>query len=129
MAFNQTWLSTFFATICPPPYSSNDGWSDCSYKPDYVAMHLYTTDPDEFMSTVSTFQKTFGLPLVLSEFACYVSKRSCFHIDNKMDRWADVDTSALGQILTLAQPMSAPSCKRRSLGLRNSLGWCMLFHF
>ncbi|KJE05803.1 hypothetical protein I311_00529, partial [Cryptococcus gattii NT-10] len=71
MAFNQTWLSTFFATICPPPYSSKDGWSDCSYKPDYVAMHLYTTDPDEFMSTVSTFQKTFGLPLVLSEFACY----------------------------------------------------------
>ncbi|KGB77291.2 hypothetical protein CNBG_3129 [Cryptococcus deuterogattii R265] len=71
MAFNQTWLSTFFATICPPPYSAKDGWGDCSYKPDYVAMHLYTTDPDEFMSTVSTFQKTFGLPLVLSEFACY----------------------------------------------------------
>ncbi|WVO23524.1 uncharacterized protein IAS62_004879 [Cryptococcus decagattii] len=43
MAFDQTWLSTFFATIYP----------------------------DEFMSTVSTFQKTFGLPLVLSEFACY----------------------------------------------------------
>lgn len=89
MAFNQTWLSTFFATICPPPYSAKDGWGDCSYKPDYVAMHLYTTDPDEFMSTVSTFQKTFGLPLVLSEFACYVSKRSCFHIDNEIDRLTD----------------------------------------
>ncbi|OWZ62033.1 hypothetical protein AYX15_05792 [Cryptococcus neoformans] len=71
MAFDQTWLSTFFTTICPPPYSAKDGWGDCPYKPDYVAMHLYTTDPDDFMSTVSAFQKTFGLPLVLSEFACH----------------------------------------------------------
>lgn len=71
MASDQAWLSTFFATICPPPYSAKDGWGDCPYKPDYVAMHLYTTDPDDFMSTVSAFQKTFGLPLVLSEFACH----------------------------------------------------------
>lgn len=120
MAFDQTWLSTFFTTICPPPYSAKDGWGDCPYKPDYVAMHLYTTDPDDFMSTVSAFQKTFGLPLVLSEFACHVSKRICFHNGNNINRFTDKDTRALGQIPILAQLMSAPSCKRRLHGWRNS---------
>lgn len=122
MAFDQTWLSTFFTTICPPPYSAKDGWGDCPYKPDYVAMHLYTTDPDDFMSTVSAFQKTFGLPLVLSEFACHVSKRICFHNGNNINRFTDKDTRALGQIPILAQLMSAPSCKRRLHGWRNSPG-------
>ncbi|ODN97136.1 hypothetical protein I350_08116 [Cryptococcus amylolentus CBS 6273] len=70
MASSQDWLSTFFSTICPSA-SASDAWDGCDAKPDYVSMHLYTTDVDDFKTQVKEFHDTFGLPLVLSEFACY----------------------------------------------------------
>ena len=36
-------------------------------------MHLYTTDAGYFSSQVSDYHNMFGLPVVVSEFACYVS--------------------------------------------------------
>ncbi|KAK6905373.1 hypothetical protein I203_106200 [Kwoniella mangroviensis CBS 8507] len=70
MASNKTWLLEFFESICPDD-SASDGWGNCQYKPDYVSAHLYTTDVEYFKGTLAGFQKDFGLPLVLSEFACY----------------------------------------------------------
>ncbi|WVW81956.1 hypothetical protein I302_103959 [Kwoniella bestiolae CBS 10118] len=70
MASNKTWLSDFFKAICPDN-SPSDGWGDCVYKPDYVSTHLYNTDVEYFKGTLTAFQKEFGLPMVLSEFACY----------------------------------------------------------
>ncbi|WVQ62530.1 uncharacterized protein L199_000672 [Kwoniella botswanensis] len=70
VASNKTWLLEFFKSICPDG-SASDGWGSCQYKPDYVSAHLYTTDLEYFKGTLAGFQKDFGLPLVLSEFACY----------------------------------------------------------
>ncbi|TYJ56763.1 hypothetical protein B9479_002533 [Cryptococcus floricola] len=70
MASSQDWLSTFFSTICPSASASN-AWEGCDAKPDYVSMHLYTTDVDDFKTQVKKFHETYGLPLVLSEFACH----------------------------------------------------------
>ncbi|WWD22445.1 hypothetical protein CI109_106936 [Kwoniella shandongensis] len=70
VASNQKWLEDFFAAICPGASASN-AWGDCAYKPDYVSMHIYTTDADYFKGTVQGYQQAFGLPLVLSEWACY----------------------------------------------------------
>nr|XP_019014631.1 uncharacterized protein I206_00715 [Kwoniella pini CBS 10737]OCF53412.1 hypothetical protein I206_00715 [Kwoniella pini CBS 10737] len=70
MASNKTWLLEFFKSICPDD-SASDGWGNCEYKPDYVSAHLYTTDMNYFKGTLIEFQKDFGIPLVLSEFACH----------------------------------------------------------
>nr|XP_018266844.1 uncharacterized protein I303_00822 [Kwoniella dejecticola CBS 10117]OBR89002.1 hypothetical protein I303_00822 [Kwoniella dejecticola CBS 10117] len=70
VASNKTWLMEFFKAICPDN-SASDAWGDCQYKPDYVSAHLYTTDVEFFKGTLTGFQQEFGLPLVLSEFACY----------------------------------------------------------
>ncbi|KAK8845492.1 hypothetical protein IAR55_006205 [Kwoniella newhampshirensis] len=70
MASNQSWLEHFFAAICPDDTAANQ-WGDCAYKPDYVSMHIYTVDAEYFKGTVAGYQKTFGLPLVLAEWACY----------------------------------------------------------
>ncbi|WVQ76312.1 hypothetical protein IAR50_005977 [Cryptococcus sp. DSM 104548] len=70
MASSEDWLSTFFSTICPSGSASN-AWEGCDAAPDYVSMHLYTTDADDFKTQVKDFHDNYGLPLVLSEFACY----------------------------------------------------------
>ncbi|EIW67993.1 hypothetical protein TREMEDRAFT_32598 [Tremella mesenterica DSM 1558] len=71
VAFNQTWLSSFFDNICPGWSPTKWGQLGCQYAPDYVAVHMYTTDFDGFTSGVGSYHSTFGLPVVVSEFAAY----------------------------------------------------------
>ncbi|WVQ80321.1 hypothetical protein IAT38_002426 [Cryptococcus sp. DSM 104549] len=70
MASNQDWLAQFFTAICPDGTAAN-GYGDCQYKPDYVAMHVYTTNADGFKESVQAFHDKFGLPVVVNEYACY----------------------------------------------------------
>ncbi|WRT63708.1 uncharacterized protein IL334_000631 [Kwoniella shivajii] len=70
MASNRQWLIDWFDAICPDN-SASDGWGDCEYKPDYVSAHMYNTNVEYFKNTLTSFQKDFGLPLILSEFACH----------------------------------------------------------
>ncbi|WWC85957.1 uncharacterized protein L201_000827 [Kwoniella dendrophila CBS 6074] len=70
VASNKTWLVEFFKSICPDDSASNE-WGDCQYKPDYLSLHLYNTDITYFRNTLSDTHRDFGLPVVLSEFACF----------------------------------------------------------
>ncbi|OCF36158.1 hypothetical protein I316_02030 [Kwoniella heveanensis BCC8398] len=70
VASNTTWLKAFFEGICPDN-TAEEAWGDCAYKPDYVSQHVYSTNAGHFRGAVQQYYKTFGLPIVLSEWACH----------------------------------------------------------
>ncbi|WWC85956.1 uncharacterized protein L201_000826 [Kwoniella dendrophila CBS 6074] len=70
MASNKTWILDFMNLICPE-YSAIDSWGNCQYKPDYLLTHLYSTDVTYFKNTLSDMHRDLGLPMIISEFACY----------------------------------------------------------
>jgi hypothetical protein len=41
-------------------------------KPDYLAIHVYTTTFESFRDMVEKYHRTFGLPIMLTEFAMQV---------------------------------------------------------
>lgn len=41
-------------------------------KPDYLAIHVYTTTFDSFKAKVEEYYHTFGLPIIVTEFAMTV---------------------------------------------------------
>lgn len=67
VAGNRDWLRAFYAAICP------GGLDGCDVAPQYTAVHSYHTDPNGFIGEVQAFWDEFGLPLIVSEFACAVS--------------------------------------------------------
>jgi hypothetical protein len=42
-------------------------------RPDYLAIHIYTTTFDSFRNLVEKYWETFGLPIWVTEFAMQVS--------------------------------------------------------
>ncbi|ORY23620.1 hypothetical protein BCR39DRAFT_346299 [Naematelia encephala] len=57
VAASLDWLKDFMAFL--PDHS----------KPDYIAVHVYTTTFDSFKETVERYWRTFQLPIVVTEFA------------------------------------------------------------
>jgi hypothetical protein len=45
-------------------------------RPDYLAIHVYTTTFESFRDKVEKYHRTFGLPIVLTEFAMQVGYAS-----------------------------------------------------
>ncbi|GFZ52436.1 hypothetical protein JCM24511_10209 [Saitozyma sp. JCM 24511] len=41
-------------------------------KPDYLAVHVYSTTFESFRNQVEAYHRTFGLPIMLTEFAMHV---------------------------------------------------------
>nr|ODN92618.1 hypothetical protein L203_00897 [Cryptococcus depauperatus CBS 7841] len=70
VAGDQSWLDQFFAAICPSNSASN-AYGDCKYKPDGLAVHVYDTSAEAFKERMSGYYKKFGLPIILSEYACH----------------------------------------------------------
>ncbi|WVF66164.1 hypothetical protein IAT40_000904 [Kwoniella sp. CBS 6097] len=70
VASNTSWLKAFFDEICPNN-TAEDAWGNCAYRPDYVSQHVYSTNVGHFRGAVQQYYKTFGLPIVLSEWACH----------------------------------------------------------
>ena len=44
-------------------------------KPDYIAVHCYTTTFDHFRDVVTAFHDAFKLPVLVTEFAMTVRRR------------------------------------------------------
>lgn len=63
---------SFFQGICPGS-SAATGWAGCDLKPDLLNVHAYTTDFATFKNLVTGWHDAFGLPMIVSEFACHVS--------------------------------------------------------
>ncbi|WVQ93791.1 hypothetical protein IAU59_000869 [Kwoniella sp. CBS 9459] len=70
VASNTSWLEAFFEEICPDN-NAEDGWGECAYKPDYVSQHIYSTNVGHFKGAVQQYHEAFGLPIMLSEWACH----------------------------------------------------------
>jgi len=41
-------------------------------QPDYLAIHVYTTTFDSFREMIESYYRTFGLPIMVTEFAMQV---------------------------------------------------------
>ena len=63
----------FFGKICP------GGLSGCDYAPQYLVVHVYALDIDNFKNQINAYHDRFGLDIVVSEYACYVGcpSRGC----------------------------------------------------
>ncbi|RSH85581.1 hypothetical protein EHS25_003720 [Saitozyma podzolica] len=57
VAWNLNWMKEFLSLL--PDQA----------KPDYLAIHVYTTTFESFRDKVEEYHRTFGLPIMLTEFA------------------------------------------------------------
>lgn len=62
IATDMAWLKEWFSLL--PPEA----------KPDYLAVHVYTTTFESFRDKVTEYYNTFGLPIIVTEFAMTVSR-------------------------------------------------------
>jgi hypothetical protein len=58
----------FFDNICP------GGLAGCEWAPQYLVIHVYALDIDNFTRQVNAYHDRFGLDIVVSEYACYVCR-------------------------------------------------------
>jgi hypothetical protein len=61
IATDMVWLKEWFSML--PPEA----------RPDYLSVHVYTTTFDSFRAKVTEYYQTFGLPIIVTEFAMTVS--------------------------------------------------------
>ena len=66
-------MQTFFGHICP------NGLQGCHYAPDVLSIHVYALDIGSFQAQVRAYHAEFGLPIAVSEYACYVSRLTSRH--------------------------------------------------
>jgi hypothetical protein len=53
--------------LCP------GGLNGCPDRPDYLGVHVYDDNIQDFIAQVERYHNEFGLDIVLSEVACFVS--------------------------------------------------------
>ncbi len=82
----------FFTLTCPSPTKrSIFSFTDCPYAPSYVAAHIWT-ELSTFKNLAIHFHATFGLPVVISELAAFVSARARSGNDGDCRDQADFHT-------------------------------------
>lgn len=52
--------------ICPA------GLAGCAHAPTHLSVHIYQTTLAAFQADIQVYRDAYGLPIVISEYACHV---------------------------------------------------------
>ncbi|ORX34700.1 hypothetical protein BD324DRAFT_127383 [Kockovaella imperatae] len=78
VAGDKDWLHRFFGAICP------NGLDGCRYAPDYLAIHVYGLTLKSFQDQVNAYHVEFGLPIAVTEYACFSWETKTTPPDNQV---------------------------------------------